>query len=54
MNFSLQVPELAMVHFIVKDSNTTGKDANLGMYALPFSSIEQGKAVFLPLSSVVG
>ncbi|XP_021921017.1 1-phosphatidylinositol 4,5-bisphosphate phosphodiesterase eta-2-like isoform X2 [Zootermopsis nevadensis] len=42
MNFSLKVPELAMVHFIVKDSSTTGKDATLGMYALPFSSMQQG------------
>ncbi|GFG35396.1 hypothetical protein Cfor_10126 [Coptotermes formosanus] len=42
MNFSLKVPELAMVHFTVKDSSTTGKDVMLGMYALPFTSMEQG------------
>lgn len=45
MSFSLKVPELAMVHFIVRDSSTTGKDAMLGMYALPFTSIQQGTAV---------
>jgi hypothetical protein len=44
MNFSLKVPELAMVHFTVKDSSTTGKDVMLGMYALPFTSMEQGRA----------
>jgi Ca2+-dependent lipid-binding protein len=43
MIFSLKVPELAMVHFAVKDSSTTGKDAMLGMYALPFGSIQQGR-----------
>jgi hypothetical protein len=48
MNFSLKVPELAMVHFIVKDSSTTGKDVTLGMYALPFSSMQQGTAVPQP------
>jgi hypothetical protein len=48
MNFSLKVPELAMVHFVVKDSSTTGKNATLGMYALPFSSIQQGTAAPLP------
>jgi len=42
MNFSLKVPELAMVHFAVKDSSTTSKNALLGMYALPFSSMRQG------------
>jgi len=44
MNFSLKVPELAMVHFAVKDCSTTGKDAVLGMYALPFTSMWQGRA----------
>jgi len=44
MNFSLKVPELAMVHFAVKDSSTTSKNALLGMYALPFSSMRQGRA----------
>ncbi|PNF34726.1 hypothetical protein B7P43_G05494 [Cryptotermes secundus] len=42
MSFSLKVPELAMVHFIVRDCSTTGKDAMLGMYALPFTSIQEG------------
>ncbi|XP_069699232.1 1-phosphatidylinositol 4,5-bisphosphate phosphodiesterase delta-4-like isoform X2 [Periplaneta americana] len=42
MTFTLKRPELAMLHFIVKDSSTTGKDAMLGMYALPFNSIEPG------------
>lgn len=42
MRFSLKVPELAMVHFIVRDSSTTGKDAMLGMYALPFTSLQEG------------
>jgi len=44
MNFSMKVPELAMVHFAVKDSSTTGKNAVLGMYALPFTSMRQGRA----------
>jgi Ca2+-dependent lipid-binding protein len=44
LSFSLKVPELAMVHFIVKDSSTTGRDAMLGMYALPFTSIQEGEA----------
>jgi phosphatidylinositol phospholipase C delta len=44
MNFSVKVPELAMVHFAVKDCSTTGKNAVLGMYALPFSSMRQGRA----------
>ncbi|KAJ4448618.1 hypothetical protein ANN_00008 [Periplaneta americana] len=42
MTFALKRPELAMLHFIVKDSSTTGKDAMLGMYALPFGSMQPG------------
>jgi hypothetical protein len=42
--FSLKVPELAMVHFIVRDSSATAKDAMLGMYALPFTSVQEGMA----------
>jgi hypothetical protein len=45
MIFTLTVPELAMVHFIVRDCSKTGKDAMLGMYALPFTSIQEGMAV---------
>jgi Ca2+-dependent lipid-binding protein len=53
MNFSLKVPELAMVHFAVKDSSTTGKNAMLGMYALPFSSMQQGELAEFYLAAVV-
>jgi C2 domain. len=48
MNFSLKYPELAMVHFVVKDDNNTGKDAMLGMYALPFTSLQLGESKYFP------
>ncbi|XP_049782915.1 1-phosphatidylinositol 4,5-bisphosphate phosphodiesterase eta-2-like isoform X1 [Schistocerca cancellata] len=42
MYFVVRMPELAMVQFIVKDMNSTGKDAFLGSYALPFNSVTEG------------
>nr|CAD7397788.1 unnamed protein product [Timema cristinae] len=39
MKFSVKLPQLAMVHLIVKDDN---KKVTLGTYALPFESLTQG------------
>ncbi|XP_063228371.1 1-phosphatidylinositol 4,5-bisphosphate phosphodiesterase eta-2-like isoform X2 [Bacillus rossius redtenbacheri] len=45
MRFDVKLPELAMVHFIVKDDS---KDVTLGTYALPFDSLALGyRHVFL-------
>lgn len=41
--FQLEFPELALLHVTVKDDNMTGKDAMLGTYALPVTSMQQGE-----------
>ncbi|KAK7871352.1 hypothetical protein R5R35_006064 [Gryllus longicercus] len=42
MIFTVKMPELAIIHFIVKDLSTTGKDVTLGTYAIPFNSLQEG------------
>ncbi|XP_041367391.1 1-phosphatidylinositol 4,5-bisphosphate phosphodiesterase delta-1-like isoform X2 [Gigantopelta aegis] len=39
--FEVQVPELALVRFVIKDEDR-GKDDFIGFYCLPFTSIQQG------------
>uniref|UniRef100_A0A4W3J329 Phosphoinositide phospholipase C n=1 Tax=Callorhinchus milii TaxID=7868 RepID=A0A4W3J329_CALMI len=43
--FSIQVPELALVRFTVRDSNLFSKNEFLGQYTLPFTSMKKGKDV---------
>lgn len=40
--FPVRFPELAFVHFVVRDQCVLGKDELLGEYVLPFTSVEQG------------
>lgn len=39
---SIKLPELAFVHFIVRDHSSKGKDEKLGQCIIPFISIQQG------------
>lgn len=41
-NITVKLPELAFVHFIVRDDKTMGADEKLGQCIIPFSSIQQG------------
>ncbi|KAK6191656.1 hypothetical protein SNE40_003288 [Patella caerulea] len=40
-NFTVRVPELAMVRFVVKDEDR-GRDDFIGYYCLPFNSMQEG------------
>ncbi|GAB6028887.1 hypothetical protein CHUAL_004687 [Chamberlinius hualienensis] len=42
MTITVKLPELAFVHFIVRDEKTVGSDEKLGQCVLPFSSLQQG------------
>jgi phosphatidylinositol phospholipase C delta len=42
VSLRVQVPDLAMLYFKVKDNNSRGKDVRLGEYMLPLSSVQQG------------
>ncbi|XP_066996511.2 1-phosphatidylinositol 4,5-bisphosphate phosphodiesterase delta-4 isoform X2 [Anabrus simplex] len=42
MVFNIKMPDLAMIHFIVKDESVSGKNDVLGSYALPFQSLQEG------------
>ncbi|XP_038667034.1 1-phosphatidylinositol 4,5-bisphosphate phosphodiesterase zeta-1-like [Scyliorhinus canicula] len=49
--FCVQVPELALIRFIVKDVNPFSENELLGQYTLPFTSMEKGYRVVPLLSS---
>ncbi|XP_067860673.1 1-phosphatidylinositol 4,5-bisphosphate phosphodiesterase zeta-1-like [Heptranchias perlo] len=49
--FCVQVPELALVRFIVKDINPLSENELLGQYTLPFTSMRKGYRVVPLLSS---
>lgn len=42
LNFTVHVPELALVRFMVEDYDKTSKNDFVGQYTLPFSCIQQG------------
>ncbi|XP_022251408.1 1-phosphatidylinositol 4,5-bisphosphate phosphodiesterase eta-2-like isoform X1 [Limulus polyphemus] len=42
LTFDVQMPDLAVVVFTVKDESITGRNFRLGRYALPFNSITEG------------
>ncbi|XP_076339303.1 1-phosphatidylinositol 4,5-bisphosphate phosphodiesterase delta-4-like isoform X4 [Tachypleus tridentatus] len=42
LTFDIQMPDLAIVVFTVKDECMTGRNFRLGRYALPFNSISEG------------
>ncbi|KAL0992729.1 hypothetical protein UPYG_G00097550 [Umbra pygmaea] len=42
LSFQLQVPELALVRFVVEDHDHTGKNDFVGQYTLPFTSLRTG------------
>ncbi|KAG7315368.1 hypothetical protein KOW79_021456 [Hemibagrus wyckioides] len=42
LHFTVHVPELALVRFVVEDYDKTSKNDFVGQYTLPFSSIQQG------------
>uniref|UniRef100_T1J420 Phosphoinositide phospholipase C n=1 Tax=Strigamia maritima TaxID=126957 RepID=T1J420_STRMM len=40
--FLIKVPQLAFVHFIVRDYSSTGRNEKLGEYCIQFENIQQG------------
>ncbi|XP_062845640.1 1-phosphatidylinositol 4,5-bisphosphate phosphodiesterase delta-4 [Trichomycterus rosablanca] len=42
LNFTIHVPELALVRFVVEDYDKTSKNDFVGQFTLPFSCIQQG------------
>ncbi|XP_066509532.1 1-phosphatidylinositol 4,5-bisphosphate phosphodiesterase delta-4-like [Hoplias malabaricus] len=42
LTFTVHVPELALVRFVVEDHDKTSKNDFIGQYTLPFSCIQQG------------
>ncbi|XP_053472865.1 1-phosphatidylinositol 4,5-bisphosphate phosphodiesterase delta-4 isoform X3 [Ictalurus furcatus] len=42
LNFTVHVPELALVRFVVEDYDKTSKNDFVGQYTLPFSCLQQG------------
>ncbi|XP_048859088.1 1-phosphatidylinositol 4,5-bisphosphate phosphodiesterase delta-3-A isoform X1 [Brienomyrus brachyistius] len=42
LSFQLQVPELALVRFVVEDHDHTSKNDFVGQFALPFTSLRTG------------
>uniref|UniRef100_A0A3P9A797 Phosphoinositide phospholipase C n=1 Tax=Esox lucius TaxID=8010 RepID=A0A3P9A797_ESOLU len=42
LSFQLQVPDLALVRFVVEDHDHTGKNDFVGQYTLPFTSLRIG------------
>lgn len=45
LNFTVHVPELALVRFVVEDYDKTSKNDFVGQYTLPFSCLQQGVCV---------
>lgn len=41
--FNIQVPELAMVRFVVEDYDSTSQNDLIGHYCLPLTSVQSGK-----------
>lgn len=44
LSFHLQVPELALVRFVVEDHDHTAKNDFVGQFTLPFTSLRTGAA----------
>lgn len=42
LGFQLQVPELALVRFLVEDHDHTAKNDFVGQFTLPFTSLRTG------------
>ena len=42
LSFQLQVPELALVRFVVEDHEHTAKNEFVGQFTLPFTSLRTG------------
>nr|XP_015207507.1 PREDICTED: 1-phosphatidylinositol 4,5-bisphosphate phosphodiesterase zeta-1 isoform X3 [Lepisosteus oculatus] len=53
MNFAIQVPDLVLVRFVVKDQNSILSDDFIGQYTLPFTSMKKGYR-WVPLKSREG
>lgn len=43
--FDINVPDLAMVRFVVEDYDTTSQNDLVGQYCLPLTSIQNGKNI---------
>lgn len=43
--FNIQVPELALVQFVVEDYDSTSQNDLIGQYCLPLTSVQNGKEV---------
>lgn len=44
LQFNIQVPELALVRFVVEDYDKTSKNDFVGQFTLPFTCIQPGTA----------
>ncbi|XP_069048775.1 1-phosphatidylinositol 4,5-bisphosphate phosphodiesterase zeta-1 isoform X1 [Lepisosteus oculatus] len=45
MNFAIQVPDLVLVRFVVKDQNSILSDDFIGQYTLPFTSMKKDSSL---------
>ena len=45
LTFQLQVPELALVRFVVEDHDHKAKNDFVGQYTLPFTSLRTGTRI---------
>ena len=41
--FNIQVPDLAMMQFVVEDYDSTSQNDLIGQYCLPITSVQNGK-----------
>lgn len=48
LSFQLQVPELALVRFVVEDHDHTAKNDFVGQFTVPFTSLRTGARTRLP------
>lgn len=45
--FTIRVPELAIVRFVVEDYDTTSANDFIGQYTIPLTSMQYGKSAQL-------
>lgn len=45
MQFTIQVPDLALVRFLVEDYDAASHNDFIGQYTLPFTSMQMGEQI---------
>lgn len=53
LSFQLQVPELALVRFVVEDHDHTSKNDFVGQLTIPFNSLRTGACLWLSFCKVI-